>query len=452
MTDQPRVLIVDDERISRENLDYVLTKEGYTTRCAESGTLALEILARESFDLVITDLRMDGHDGFAVLNRVKALTPLTEVIIITGYATVANAVDAMRMGAYSYVAKPFRIDEVRVVLSQALEKQMLKKEVTELKRQAEIRNVPLLIGNSPMMEALKSTIRQVAATDCNVVIAGETGTGKELVARTIHQLSDRASKRFLAFNCGSLDENLLANELFGHEKDAFTGAAGGKKGLLESAPGGTLFLDEIADMPMPMQIKLLRVLQERSIMRVGGTREIPIDVRIISAANRDLKAEVENGTFRQDLFFRLNVITLSVPPLRERKDDIPLLCRHFLTHFSESQGKPISDLTEEAQALLVDYPFPGNIRELQNIMERAVALATGPEIQSRDLPKDLRTFDFSSRAAQPREFMTLAENEMEYILWVLRQVHDNKTRAAEILGIDRVSLWRKMRRYEIEPL
>lgn len=451
MTDRHRVLIVDDERISRENLDYVLTKEGYETRCAESGTLALDILARESFHIVITDLRMDGHDGFTVLNRVKALSPLTEVIIITGYATVANAVDAMRMGAYSYVAKPFRIDEVRVVLSQALEKQILKKEVTELKRQADMRNLPLLIGNTPTMETLKSTIRQIATTDCNVVVHGETGTGKELVARTIHQLSDRKDRRFLAFNCGSLDENLLASELFGHEKEAFTGATKAKKGLLESAPGGTIFLDEIADMLMPMQIKLLRVLQERSIMRVGGTREIPIDVRIISAANRDLKQEVENGNFRQDLFFRLNVITLSVPPLKERKDDIPLLCRHFLDRFSEAQNKPVIGLSDEALTLLNDYSFPGNIRELQNIMERAVALATDTEIKGRDLPKDLRTFDFSSRTTQTREFMTLAENEMEYLLWVLRQVN-SKTRAAEILGIDRVSLWRKMRRHEIEDL
>ncbi|BCS95277.1 sigma-54-dependent Fis family transcriptional regulator [Desulfoluna limicola] len=452
MSDKPSVLIIDDERISRENLDYVLAKEGYKTRCAESGTLALDILAHETFDIVITDLRMDGHDGFAVLDRVKALSPMTEVIIITGYATVANAVDAMRKGAYSYVAKPFRIDEVRVVLSQALEKQMLKKEVTELKREANLREAPLLIGNSPKMALLKTTIRQIATTDCNVVVLGETGTGKELVARTLHRMSDRAAKRFLAFNCGALDENLLANELFGHEKEAFTGAGGLKKGLLESADGGSLFLDEIADMPMSMQIKLLRVLQERSIMRVGGTHEVSIDARIISAANRDLKQEVEVGTFRQDLFFRLNVITVHVPPLRERKEDIPLLCSHFINRFSTPQGKAITGLSSEALEILTEYSFPGNIRELENIIERAVALTTSAEIQSRDLPKDLRSFDFVRRGDQRGELMTLAENEKEYILWVLRQASDNKTRAAEILGIDRVSLWRKMRRYEIDAI
>lgn len=446
-----RILVADDERIARENLEHVLRKEGYETVCVEDGALAVRELEKAEFDLVMTDVRMQPVDGFQVLARCKELYPASEVIVITGYASVSSAVEAMQKGAYHYVAKPYKIDELRVLVRQALEKRSLRQEVAELRRQVRSRDgIPLLVGKSPKIEALKQTIEQIAPTDCNVLIFGETGTGKELVARTVHQLSLRAEKRFLAINCGAFSEELLANELFGHEREAFTGARGIKKGLLEAASGGTILLDEIGDMPLPMQVKLLRVLQERSFMRVGGTEDISVDIRVLAATNKDLKREVEHGTFRQDLYYRLNVITLQVPPLAERKDDIPLLCRHLLKKYSEAQSKRIEGLSDEVAGILAGYEFPGNVRELENIMERAVTLANGPLIEPQHLPVDLQHLTFRIECRRPGSFLTLEENEKEYIAWVLKQVNDNKTKAAEILGIDRVSLWRKLRRYNME--
>lgn len=445
-----RILIVDDERIARENLAYVLGKEGHETVCAENGAAAVRELESAEFDLVMTDLRMQPVDGMQVLQRAKELYPDTEVIVITGYATVSTAVEAMQKGAYYYIPKPYKIEEVRLLILQALEKRALRQEVAELKRRIEAgAEAPLLLGNSPQMEELKRTIKQIAPTDCNVLILGETGTGKELVAKTIHQLSSRARKRFLAVNCGAFSEELLANELFGHEREAFTGARGVRKGLLEAAHGGTILLDEIGDTPLSMQVKLLRVLQERSFMRVGGTDEVPVDIRVLAATNKDLKREVEHGTFRQDLFYRLNVITLKVPPLAERKDDILFLCLHFLRRLSKSMGKTIEAVSDEALEALMSYEFPGNVRELENIVERAVTLATGKTVELHHLPLDLQ--HLGRQIHRPRHsFLTLEENEREYIEWILQQVSGNKTKAAEILGIDRVSLWRKLKRYNID--
>ena len=321
-----RILIVEDELIARENLDHVLTKEGYNTVAVDSGVRAFKELERQEFDLVMTDLRMQQMDGMQVLERTKELYPDTEVVVITGFATVSTAVEAMQKGAYHYLPKPYKIEEVRILVRQALEKRWLRQEVTDLKRQVQSqKTVPFLVGKSPQIEALKQTIEQIAPTDATVLILGETGTGKELVAKAIHHLSLRAEKRFMAINCGAFSEELLANELFGHEKEAFTGARGVKKGLLEVAGGGTVFLDEIGEMPQSMQVKLLRVLQEKTLMRVGGTSEIPVDLRVLAATNKDLKGEVERGNFRQDLYYRINVVTLEVPPLVERQDDIPLL-------------------------------------------------------------------------------------------------------------------------------
>jgi DNA-binding NtrC family response regulator len=445
-----RILIVDDELIARENLDHVLRKEGYETVAVENGLAAIREIEKAEFDLVMTDLRMQPVDGMQVLYRTKELYPDTEVIVITGYASVSTAVEAIQKGAHHYVPKPYKIDEVRIMVRQALEKRDLRREVTELRRQIKTKEgIPLLIGHSPKMEALRKTVEQIAPSDCNVLIFGETGTGKELVAKTIHRLSNRAEKRFMAFNCGAFSEELLANELFGHEKEAFTGARGIKKGLLEAAHGGTVLLDEIGDMPLSMQVKLLRVLQERSLIRVGGTEEVAVDIRIIAATNKDLKREVEHQTFRQDLYFRLNVITLHVPPLAERREDIPLLCRHFLKKFTEAQGKHIDQISDEAMDILMNYEFPGNIRELENVMERAVALANGPIIDTHHLPPDLQQLTFRVQGARQGELLTLEENEKEYIAWVLDQVNDNKTKAAELLGIDRVSLWRKLKRYSM---
>jgi DNA-binding NtrC family response regulator len=356
----------------------------------------------------------------------------------------------MQKGAYHYLPKPYKIEEVRILVRKALEKRWLRQEVIDLKRQVQSqKGVPLIIGKSPQIEGLKNTLQQIAPTDATVLILGETGTGKELVAKAIHHLSSRADKRFLAINCGAFSEELLANELFGHEREAFTGARGVKKGLLESAPGGSIFLDEIGDMPLSMQVKLLRVLQEKTLIRVGGTAEIPVDIRILAATNKDLKAEVERGAFRQDLFYRINVVTLHVPTLAERRDDIPLLCRHFLRKFAEAQGKQINQISDEVMEILIDYEFPGNIRELENIMERAVTLASGPTIEVSHLPGDFQQPGFQVHRRQKKEFLTLEENEQEYIAWVLKQMNGNKTRAAEVLGIDRVSLWRKLKRLDL---
>jgi DNA-binding NtrC family response regulator len=386
-----------------------------------------------------------------VVERTKEQYPETEVIVITGYATVATAVEAMQKGAYHYLAKPFRNDEVRILIRKAMEKRDLRLLVHELEREVKAhKGFPELIGKNPKIVALQQTITQIAPTDCNVLILGETGTGKELVAKAIHHFSHRSGKRFMAVNCGAFTEELLANELFGHEKEAFTGAKGVKKGLFEVASGGTFFLDEIGDMPFPMQAKLLRVIQEKKLIRVGGVDEIPVDVRILAATNKDLIKEVERGSFRQDLYYRLNVVSLVVPPLVERRDDIPLLCQHFLKKFTEQQNKKIEKISREVLEVLTDYEFPGNVRELENLMERVVTLGTGPSIELAHLAPDLQQRRFQVQRRQKREFLTLEDNEKEYVTWILEQTGGNKTRAAEILGIDRVSLWRKVKRYGLE--
>ena len=446
-----RILIVEDELIARENLDHVLKKEGYETVAVDSGVRAFKELEKEEFDLVLTDLRMQQVDGMQVLERTKELYPDTEVVVITGFATVSTAVEAMQKGAYHYLPKPYKIEEVRILVRKALEKRWLRQEVTDLKRQVRSqRAVPFLVGKSPKIEVLKQTIEQIAPSDATVLILGETGTGKELVDKAIHHLSLRAEKRFLAINCGAFSEELLANELFGHEREAFTGARGVKKGLLEAATGGTVFLDEIGEMPASMQVKLLRVLQEKTLMRVGATSEIPVDIRVLAATNKDLKGEVERGAFRQDLYYRINVVTLQVPSLVERQDDIPLLCQHFLRKFAEAQGKAVDQIAPEVMRALKLYEFPGNIRELENIMERAVTLCAGGVVEMQHLPLDFQQpHMFQVQRHQKREFHSLEENEKEYISWVVKQVGGNKTKAAEILGIDRVSLWRKLKRYDL---
>ena len=446
-----KILIVEDELIARENLDHVLKKEGYDTVAVDSGVRAFTELEKGEFDLVLTDLRMQQVDGLQVLERTKELYPDSEVVVITGFATVSTAVEAMQKGAYHYLPKPYKIEEVRILVRKAMEKRWLRQEVTDLKRQVQSqRAVPFLVGKSPKIEVLKQTIEQIAPSDATVLILGETGTGKELVAKAIHHLSLRAEKRFLAINCGAFSEELLANELFGHEREAFTGARGVKKGLLEAATGGTVLLDEIGEMPASMQVKLLRVLQEKTLMRVGATSEIPVDIRVLAATNKDLKGEVERGAFRQDLYYRINVVTLQVPPLVERQDDIPLLCQHFLRKYAETQGKALDKIAPEVMQVLLHYEFPGNIRELENIMERAVTLCTGGVIEMQHLPLDFQQpHMLQVQRHQKREFHTLEENEKEYISWVVKQVNGNKTKAAEILGIDRVSLWRKLKRYDL---
>ncbi|MEW6750640.1 MAG: sigma-54 dependent transcriptional regulator [Candidatus Latescibacterota bacterium] len=451
MTEAPRLLIVDDEPIALKNLAHVLRKEGYQVVEAKSGVQALQLLRDEDFALVLTDLKMERVDGMQVLERAKSLDPDTEVIMITGYATLDSAVEAMKAGAYHYIAKPYKLDEVRKVVREALEKHRLRKENTRLKvALKDFQGGRQIVTHNPKMQKLLEMAKQVAASEANVVITGESGTGKELLARFIHGHSKRRQGPLLSINCGVFSEELLANELFGHEKGAFTGAGEQKKGLVEAADGGTLFLDEIAEMPPAMQVKLLRVLQEREVMRVGGTQAIKVDVRFVCATNRNLPEEVRAARFRQDLFFRINVVSLHLVPLAERKDDIPLLAQHFLAKYAALMAKEVREISPAALAVLASYDFPGNIRELENIIERGVALANGPVIEPGHLPEDLRALSVLTFRKQEGGYLTLADQEKAYIEWVMKEVGDNKTEGARVLGIDRVSLWRKLKKYALE--
>ena len=445
------ILVVEDENIARRNLEHVLKKEGYEVITADSGAKALDLLRRRDFDLVLTDLKMEKVDGMQVLEKTRELQPYTEVIMITGYASVDSAVAAMKEGAYHYIAKPYRIDEIRQIVRQALMKRSLQLENLALKDSLKkAQPVPFIVGKSKAITQVLKTIQQISSSDTNVLIYGESGTGKELAAKAIHHLSPRSEKRFVAFNCGSFTEELMANELFGHEKGAFTGAVQKKNGLLQTADGGTVFLDEIGDMPMSMQVKLLRVIQEKELLRVGGVDPLPVDVRFIAATHRDLQEAVQKEFFRQDLYYRLNVIALRLPPLTERVDDIPLLVHHFLARKSQAMEKGIDAIQPEAIDLLCRYSWPGNVRELENIMERAVALVNGPMIRVADLPDYIHNVTIETYRHTPSDIPTLEDQEKRYIQWVLEKNGGNKTKAAKIMGIDRVSLWRKLKRYGIE--
>lgn len=449
--EKPRLLIVDDEEIALNNLKHILTKEGYDVTASQSGPRALHLLEERVFDLVLTDLKMEKVDGMHILNKTRERHPGTEVIMITGYATVDSAIAAMKAGAYHYIAKPYKLDEVRKVVREALEKIHLKKENSKLREYLKaFRGEARLITDNPRMKALLGTASQVASSDSNVVICGESGTGKELMARFVHSCSHRKDGPLMSINCGAFQEELLANELFGHEKGAFTGAFDVKKGLVEMADGGTLFLDEITEMSLAMQVKLLRVIQEREVMRVGSTKPIKVDVRFIAATNRNLQEEVKAGHFRQDLFFRINVVALLIPPLAERKDDIPLLIHHFLKKYSTIMHKDLRNIEPEVVDILLQYDFPGNVRELENIIERGVALASGDTIEVKHLPEDLRGTCLQTFRKRSGVIPTLADQEKAYIEWVLKESGENKTAAAQTLGIDRVSLWRKLKKYELE--
>lgn len=447
-----QILIIEDEDIARNNLKHILVKEGYRVTDVDSGTKGLAQIKSKKFDLIITDYKMKQVDGMHVLEQTRQLQPYTEVIMITGYATVDNAVRAMKEGAYHYIAKPYKIDEVRKIVREALLKRSLQLENLALKDAIRKDDrLPQIIGSSPEMAAVKKSIRQVAGTETSVLILGESGTGKELVAKAIHNLSSRHGSEMVAFNCGSFSEDLMANELFGHEKGAFTGAANKKKGLFETADHGTVFFDEIGDMPLSMQVKLLRVIQEKELMRVGGTQTIPVDLRFISATHRDLKHEVDNGRFRQDLYYRLNVVTIHLPPLAERHGDVPLLAYHFLKRKNQEMGKEIREIDRSAMEYLTRYSWPGNVRELENTIERAMAMETGDVIYPEVLPEHITQLEIETyRESAGESIPTMKEQEIKYIQWVLEKTNWNKTRAAEIMGIDRVSLWRKIKAYKLE--
>jgi DNA-binding NtrC family response regulator len=451
MENNVKILVVDDERVALRNLEHVMKKEGYEVTATESGQNALKLLEDQRFDVVLTDLRMEKVDGMQILKKSQDLYPDTEIIMITGYATLESAVEAMKKGAFHYVAKPFKLDVVRNVVKEAVEKVMLKRENRQLRDQIEnYQGKVKIITQDSNMQRILETAKQIAPTDCNVLLSGESGTGKEMVARYIHFNSERAEGPFFAINCGAFTEELLSNELFGHEKGAFTGAISAKRGLIEMASRGTLFLDEITEMPASMQVKLLRVIQEKEVLRVGGMEPLKVDVRFIAATNRDISDVIKSGRFRQDLYFRLNVVSLHIPPLSERKDDIPLLSYYFLKKYSALMKKEVVEISQEAMGLLMNYDFPGNVRELENIIERGVALTNGTTVEIAHLPEDLRELSIRTFRKKEGKIPSLEEQEIAYINWVLREVGSNKTLAAQILGIDRVSLWRKLKKYGLE--
>ena len=446
-----RILIVDDEATAVENLAHVCRKEGYEVTTRTTGQGALEALEKNRYDIVLSDLRMEKVDGMAILRRTKELDPETVVIIITGFATLDSAIEAMKAGAFHYISKPFRLDEVREVVRNALEVVNLKRENRQMKEELTIsRSEHSIITQDAIMQRLLDTARQIAPTETNVLITGESGTGKELLARYIHSHSGRSETLFKAVNCGALQEDLLANELFGHEKGAYTGATESREGLIEAANGGTLFLDEIAEMSLGMQVKLLRVIQEREVQRLGSTHTLPVDIRLVAATHRDLRDEVAAGRFRQDLYYRLDVVGLHLPTLAERRDDIPLLAFYFLQKHAARMSRTVDDIDPEAMSALLEYDYPGNIRELENIIERGVALAQGGQLEVKDLPSTLIEHSVHVVREEAGRLPTLVERETDYIRHVLDRSGQNRTRAAKILGIDRVSLWRKLKKYGLE--
>jgi two-component system response regulator PilR (NtrC family) len=443
----PRVLVVDDERSMRELLSIVLRRDGYDVLIAEDGAAGLELLKRERVDILITDIRMPQMNGVDLLREAKRIAPDIVSIVMTAFATTETAVEALRLGAADYVTKSKdTAAELRVRVGRELERRRLQQENVLLKRALKTSNqFSNIIGNSSAMVALFQLIETIAATNSTVLITGESGTGKELIARAIHVNSPRRERPFVAVNCGALSETLLDSELFGHMRGAFTGADSNKKGLIEVAEKGTIFLDEIGEMSPVVQVKLLRVLQERKFRRLGGTEEIDADIRILAATNRDLAKMVAEGSFREDLFYRINVIPMRVPPLRERQGDIPLLAEHFVGRFAEQMRKPISGISGAAMSLLTQYAWPGTIRELENAIERAVALERTPAILPDSLPEH-----FSQRAAEvpaaavPAEAFPDAgfdlerhvqEIEREYIAEALRRAGGVKVKAAELLGM-----------------
>ncbi|MBF0496068.1 MAG: sigma-54-dependent Fis family transcriptional regulator [Deltaproteobacteria bacterium] len=444
-----RIAVIDDEPIVGHRLKKILEKDGYEVESFTSAESFFPRLARPGFHLVFTDLRMPDIDGMTVLERIKKINEETEIIIMTGYVSISTVIEAIKKGAYHYIAKPIKLDEIRMVTKNAVEKICLRSENRSLREALTRRDSPAgIVGTSPAIQNVFALIRKVAAVDCNVLIQGKSGTGKELVARAVHSLSPRRAAPFVSFNCGGFTEELIGNELFGHEKGSFTGATATKIGLIESGAGGTVFLDEIGEMPASMQVKLLHVIQEKRILRVGGVKPVRLDIRIIAATNRDLKEEVKAGHFREDLFYRLNVVTIQIPPLAERRDDVPLLISHFIEKYNQAFGKKVKGVAPATLAILMSYDFPGNVRELKNIIERAVALADDDRLQPGDLPPDIQKLELDSLVDSEPD--TLEEIEKRYIAAVLKKSNYNKNIAAKVLGLPRTTLWRKLKKHGLD--
>jgi DNA-binding NtrC family response regulator len=444
------LLVVDDERSVRDCCREVAQSLGFSTFVAENAEHAYKVLDAQNIEVVLLDMKLPGGaGGMELLRQIKERKPDAEVIVITGYGTVQSAVQAMKLGAYDYVTKPFNVEEVRLLLERVAGHLKLASENRLLREKIKAKQgFGGLVGKAPEMERLYRMIAKVSRSSHPVLIQGESGTGKELVARAIHFTGPFREKPFLPVDCGSLVPTLIESELFGYVRGAFTGAVQSKDGLMAIAQGGTIFLDEISELPVDLQAKLLRAIQEKEIRPVGSTRRVPINVRILAASNRDLEAEVEAGGFRKDLFFRLNVVTLKIPPLRERKLDIPLLVSHFLEKLGHSIGKELS-ISDEAMKLMMAYDWPGNVRELENSLERACALSTGPGLQVGDLPSNVQ--DAGGNALPPglpgSRIMTIAEMEKQAILGTIEQLNGDKLMAARLLGIGKTTLYRKLKEY-----
>jgi two-component system response regulator PilR (NtrC family) len=455
---QQKILVVDDEKSMCEFLEIMLKKDGYDVTSTTNGEKALEFIDNNLYSMVLTDVKMPGVDGFEVLRKTKEVSPDTVVIMITAYGSPEGAVTAIKEGAYDYITKPFRVEEVKLTIKKSLERSDLIKENIRLRQEVEERyKFWNLIGKSPKMQRVYELVEKVSQTKANVLITGESGTGKELVAKAVHYNSARKDQSFVTLNCGAIPENLLESELFGHMKGSFTGAIANKRGLLEMAESGTLFMDEIGELPLPLQVKLLRVIQEREFKRVGGTDDIKVDVRIISASNQDLQRKVAQGGFREDLFYRLNVIQIKLPPLRERKEDIPLLVNHFIRKYSADTGKKIEEISPEALELLLNYDFAGNVRELENIIERSLTLETSSTITERHIRSYLNERMISKSIPPsleiPEEGIDLnkvvEDLEKAFILKALENTGGIKKKAAELLGMNFRAMRYKLAKYGI---
>lgn len=444
------ILVADDDATHREVLRTLLEEWGYAVREAVDGEHAVALCREQPFDLVLMDVRMPKKSGLEALKEIKVHNPAVPVLIMTAFSEVAAAVEAIKSGAYDYLTKPLDFEKLKVVLRNVFAHVGLIRENATLSRSLAATEAQTgMVGRSESMRALWEMVRTIAPTDATVLITGESGTGKELVAKAVHAASRRARGPFVAVNCAALTESLLASELFGHEKGAFTGADKKHEGHFLKADGGTIFLDEIGEMPLSMQVKLLRVIQEREVLSVGGNKAVPVDVRIIAATNRDLAKEVAAGTFRQDLYYRLNVVTLALPPLRERADDIPLLAQHFMARFADKNNKNIKGFTPGAMDRLVRYAWPGNVRELENVIERASILLLGEHISERELPERFAASQGDALTdALTTDCPTLEDVERAVILKTLKRFGGNKTEAAKALGITRKTLHAKLSKYQ----
>src|SRR5262245_32047605 len=457
-----RILIADDDEVSCQLFAETLADEGYGVEKVTSGDQALARLDEDSFDLVIVDVRMPGTSGLEVARIVHGKFPFLPVIVMTAFGSIETAVEAIHEGAFDFISKPMNLAELRKTIQKALAQRALQRRAdTNIEEATAPARLQLgkIIGKTPAMLEVYKTVARVAPTKSTVLLLGESGTGKEMIARAVHEHRPRANRPFVAVDCGALTETLLKSELFGHVRGAFTGAVADKKGVFEEAQGGTCFLDEIGGIGANLQARLLRVLQEHEVRRVGGKEWIPVDVRVVAATNYNLAEAVKHGEFRQDLYYRLNVVAIQLPPLRERRDDIPLLVEHFLKYYSVENGKAISTVSEKAMELLCSYAWPGNIRELENAIEQAVALSYQATLVPEDLPREVREPNasrFSAQGLEDKQFQfpdtpSLEEVKRRYVLHVLRQSHGNVSATARILNVDRRSLYRMLARYKIEP-